>query len=411
MRDKIKQIKYLLKNIRKIKLPAILIFVFLIITALFLFLKEGVIKKIQADARPKYIIYEHIINPGETFSVIAANLELTPDQASEILTVSDKVHSLADIKAGQTIKTFFDPKTEQFQKLEYQLDQDNLLVLELEGGELKAKNQAIAYEIKPTKVSGTIENSLYQTAQNLGMTDKTIIEMADIFAWDIDFGFDVQPGDKFELIYEKRFLDDKEFSPGKILIARYQSQEKTYWAVYYKDAGNRIDYYDLDGNCSRRQFLRAPLQYKYISSGFTYQRLHPILGRYTQHTAIDYAAPSGTPVSATGGGTVTFVGGYDEVGKTVMIRHNATYSTRFSHLSAYAQGMKKGTSVSQGQIIGYVGSTGALSTGPHLEYAMTKYGKSINPLNENFEKVEPLNSLYQEDFNLLKEKLLKEINS
>lgn len=394
---------------KRIKLLIILFFVILIIVAFFLFL--NVAKKIGANAQPKYQTYQYLINPGETFSVIAAHLNLSPEQAAEILAASEKIHSLANIKAGQTIKTFFDLKNEQFQKLEYQLDQDNLLVVENIEGELEAKNQIIEYKIKLTKVSGTIENSLYQTAQKLALTDKTIIELADIFAWDIDFGFDVQPGDKFDLIYEKRFLDDKEVNPGKILIARYQSQEKTYWAVYYKDASDRVDYYDLDGNCSRRQFLRAPLQYKYISSGFTYKRLHPVLGRYTQHTAIDYAAPTGTPVSATGGGVVSFVGWQGGVGNTVIIRHNATYSTRYSHLSAYGRGIKKGVSISQGQIIGYVGSTGALSTGPHLEYAMTKYGKAINPLNENFEKVEPLNSLYQKDFNLLKEKLLKEINS
>lgn len=393
--------------------------VFIILSSLLLavFLVWGILKASQSiksvlknkieESQSQFKSYEYIITPGETFSGLAASLGLSVKQVSEILAASDKVYNLASIREGNAIRIFFDLETNQFQKLEYQINENNLLVVEFQEGELTAKQIEIEYEIKLTRASGIIEKSLYETAKNLGLVDKTIIELADIFAWDIDFGFDVRRGDGFDLLYEKRFLKGEEVGPGKILIARYKAQDKIHWAIYYKDTEGREDYYDLEGNCLRRQFLRSPLQYKYISSGFSYQRMHPILGRYTQHLAIDYAAPAGTPISATGAGTITFVGWQGGVGKTVIIRHNETYTTRYSHLSNYAKGIKYGARVAQVQIIGFIGSTGYLSTGPHLEYAMTKYGKLINPLIQKFDTVKPIGDLYREDFDSRKQELLK----
>lgn len=394
------------ENILKMKYLLTVFFIVFFIVGFFLFLKQSNLEKKQEDKRSEFKTYERIINSGETFSVLANILGLNSVQASEVLAASEGVHDLARIRVGNFIRTFFNQETGDFEKLEYQISENNLLIVKNEENELVAEKEEIEYEIKITKVSGLIEGSLYQTGKKLGLTDKTIIEMADIFVWDIDFGFDVRAGDGFSLLYEKRFQDDEEVSPGKILMARYDNQEKSYWAVRYQDTEGRSDYYDLDGNCLRRQFLRAPLQYKYISSGFSYQRMHPVLNRYTQHLAIDYAAPTGTPVSTTGDGIITFVGWQGGVGKTIVVRHNEIYTTRYSHLLNYAKGMKVGAKVSQGQIIGYVGSTGHLSTGPHLEYAMTKHGRAINPLTENFENVQPIKDIYRQDFDLRKKELL-----
>ncbi len=211
----------------------------------------------------------------------------------------------------------------------------------------------------------------------------------------------------FDVFYEKRFLDGQEIKPGKILIARYQNQTKNYYAIYFKDWDEHEDYYNLDGKNLRRQFLKSPLNYKYISSGFTYKRMHPILGRYTPHLGIDYAAATGTPVSASGAGTVISAGWKYGIGKTVIIRHNEVYTTRYSHLNSYARGIKYGAKVSQGQVIGYVGNTGEWSAGAHLEYAMSKYGTPINPLNQNFERSEPVKEMYQADFNSYQKELIR----
>lgn len=357
-------------------------------------------------------VKEHIINSGEVFARLNTALDLSDEQLQDLLEASKTVYDLTQIKTGNVIRSFFNPSNNEFQKLEYDIDKDNVLVIEKkDNGELKAEKRAIEYEIELIKVSGKVEETLYQTGKNLGLEDKTIMEMADVFAWDIDFGFDVKKGDEFGVLYEKRRLDGQEVAPGMVFIAYYQNQNEDHWAVYYKDFEGREDYYDLEGHCLRRQFLKAPINYRYISSGYSLKRYHPVWHTYTTHQAIDYAAACGTPVSASGAGTIIFAGWKNNVyGRTVEIRHNGVYTTRYAHLSGYAKGIKYGAKVNQGQIVGFVGTSGT-STGCHLDYAMMKYGSFVNPLTQNFERSSPVKDIYREDFNLHKELLLKVFNS
>ncbi len=357
-------------------------------------------------------VNEHAINSGEVFAKLNTVLGLSDEELQELLQVSQDVYDLSQIKANNVIRSFFGAEDGIFQKLEYEIDKDNILTIEREkDGRLTARKKPIDYEIELDKVTGLVETTFYQAGQEAGLTDKTIMEMADIFAWDIDFGIEVKQGDEFEVLYEKKFLNGQEVRLGRILVAKYKNNGRDYWAIYYKDAENREDYYDLDGNCLRKQFLKAPVNYKYISSGYSLHRFHPVWEIYTTHQAVDYAAICGTPVSAAGDGTVILAGWKDNVyGRTVEIRHNDVYTTRYAHLSAYGKGIKYGVKVMQGQIIGYIGTSGA-STGCHLDYAMKKYGSFVNPLTQNFERSEPLKEIYREDFNLYKEALLKLFNS
>jgi len=363
---------------------------------------------IKKDTSPQYTIKEHVIKSGDVFSILNATLGLREEQLQQILNSSKNIYDLVQIRAGNKIRSFFDITTNEFQKLEYEIGQDNILVVEkLETGELKAEKRAVIYDIELTRVSTQVEESLYQTGQSIGLTDKTIMEMADIFAWDIDFGFNIRSGDEFELLYEKRYLNDQEVSPGKILIARFQNQGEDHWGIYYKDFENREDYYNLEGNCLRRQFLKTPVNYRYISSNYSLSRYHPVWHIYTTHRAIDYAASCGTPISASGAGTIIFAGWKNNVyGYTVEIRHNGVYTTRYGHLSAFGKGIKYGVKVSQGQTIGFVGTTGT-STGCHLDYAMTKYGSFVNPLTQNFERSDPIKDIYKEDFEFNKNILIE----
>ncbi|MBU4370017.1 M23 family metallopeptidase [Patescibacteria group bacterium] len=360
------------------------------------------------DTSPQFNIKEHVIESGEVFIKLNTALGLSEEQLQQILNSSKNAYDLVQIRAGNKIRSFFNITTNEFEKLEYEINQNNILIAEkLETGELKAENRAVIYEIELTRVSAQVEESLYQTGQSIGLIDKTIMEMADIFAWDIDFGFDIRVGDEFELLYEKRYLDGQEVSPGKILIARFQNQEKDHWGVYYKNFEDREDYYDLEGNCLRRQFLKAPINYRYISSGYSLSRYHPVWHIYTTHRAIDYAASCGTPVSASGAGTVIFAGWKNNVyGYTVEIRHNSVYTTRYGHLSDFGKGIRYGAKVTQGQIIGFVGTTGT-STGCHLDYAMTKYGSFVNSLTQNFERSDPVKDIYKEDFEFNKNILIE----
>jgi len=354
---------------------------------------------IKKEISPQFTIKEHVIESGEVFIRLNTALGLNKEELQKILNASESAYSLVEIRAGNKIRSFFNITTNEFEKLEYEINQDNILIVEkLETGELKAEKRAVVYEIALTRVSAQVEESLYQTGQSIGLTDKTIMEMADIFAWDIDFGFDIRSGDEFELLYEKRYLDGQEVSPGKILIARFQNQEEDHWGLYYKDFEDREDYYDLEGKCLRKQFLKAPINYRYISSGYSLSRYHPVWHIYTTHRAIDYAASCGTPVSASGAGTIIFAGWKNNVyGYTVQIRHNGVYTTQYGHLSAFAKGIRYGAKVIQGQTIGFVGTTGT-STGCHLDYSMKKYNSFVNPLIQNFERSDPVKEIYTEDF-------------
>ncbi|MDA2921855.1 peptidoglycan DD-metalloendopeptidase family protein [Patescibacteria group bacterium AH-259-L07] len=352
----------------------------------------------------------HIIKPGEAFSNIGASLGFTAELTQEILESAEDTYDLANIKAGNRIQSFFNSETDEFEKMIYHIDEDSFLEVEKISDGLAASKNRNKYDIEVTRVSGTIEDSLYMAGINLGLEDKTIMEMADIFAWDIDFGLEVRAGDTFDVLYEKRFLKGKEVSPGKVLLARYKSENNEYWAVYFKDPEENEDYYDLNGKNLRRQFLRSPVHYKYISSGFSYKRLHPVWRIYTPHLAIDYAAATGTPVQASGAGTVIFTGWKKCIGQTIIIRHNDVYTTRYSHVSSYAKGIYYGAKVTQGQVIGFVGSTGSCSTGPHLEYGMEKYGQAVNPLLQKFDKAEPIPRIYKDNFEFYKDAILKLFN-
>lgn len=398
---------------------------------------------------PKEKTIKHQIESGQVYSQIMPLLEMNNDLSVRILEEVKDVYDLTMIRAGNEIRSIWDQDSGEFKRLEYEIDQDHYLCVELvepqtlatkgNGEENKSEEESniknsgennsennkdnktaieinrdkiiqaeikkVQYEIELDVIEGEINSSLYQTGQEIGMTDKLIIELADIFAWDIDFSFDVRVGDRFKLLYEKKFLHGEFVDTGKILAAYYLNANNPHWALNFIDQEGREDYYDLEGGSLRRVFLRSPLQYKYISSGYTGKRLHPILRIYTTHYAIDYAAPTGTPVSSVGSGSVVFKGWKRGLGHTVIIRHNQVYQTRYSHLSNYGKGVYYGAKVVQGQIIGYVGSTG-YSTGPHLEYAMTKYGGPINPLLANFDKVEPVKEEFMPAFELKKQELM-----
>jgi len=356
---------------------------------------------------PEFKLIEHCIQPQEAFINLYNILGLTLDDMQNFVFIAENVYDLGQIKAGNSIRSFFSPIDNRFIKLEYQIDNQSFLKIEKGAdGQLKAEIIKIEYEIQLNSVKGTIEDSLFQSGQRLGLEDKTIIELADIFAWDINFALEIRKGDEFKVLYEEYYLDGKFVKPGKILIAYFKNQGKDYWGVFYKDQDNNTDYYDLKGNNLRKQFLKSPLRYKYISSYYSLHRFHPVWNVYTTHRAIDFAAPCGTPISAAGDGTIIFVGWKNNVyGRTIEISHNGIYKTRYAHLSAYARGIQYGSRVSQGQTIGFVGTSGA-STGCHLDYAMKKYNQYINPLIQNFDPVNPIPEENMDNFKFERDNLI-----
>jgi len=254
--------------------------------------------------------------------------------------------------------------------------------------------------------AGVIDYSIYQTLSEADAPTELVNELSDVYAWQIDL-FKVQKGDKFKMIYEEVQIQGERVGVGRIKAAQFERGEEEFYAFYY-DQGGKEDYFDEKGNSLRKAFLKAPLKYSRISSRFSHNRLHPVLKVRRPHHGVDYAAPRGTPVRAVGDGVITKANYSGGAGNYVKIRHNNTYTTGYMHLSKYGKDIRVGKYVKQGDIIGYVGSTG-ISTGPHLDYRVWKNGKAVDALKIEMPPSEPISddhrSTYEEHMNMLMEKL------
>ncbi len=254
---------------------------------------------------------------------------------------------------------------------------------------------------------GVINSSLWNALVGNGYDPDLAIKMSDIYAWTVDF-FGIQKNDRFEAIYERKYIDDKPVGVGKIIAARFNHYGKDQFAYYFEQNGEG-DYFDENGQSLRRAFLKAPLKYSRISSHFTNSRYHPILKYSRPHHGVDYAAPAGTPVYAIGQGVVSRKGFQSGgAGNFLYIKHNATYTTAYMHLQKFAPGVAEGSRVSQGQLIGYVGSTG-LSTGPHLDFRFFKNGQPVNPLKVESPPALPINEKYLAQFKIIVDEQQKAI--
>ncbi len=337
---------------------------------------------------PRTVRKEHVIGEGETFAVAAQDLGLSYAQAIALAASAADVYDFTRVRVGRALV-----RTESLDgallSISYEPDNARVVVAEPAGDAWTAKEEPIAYDVALKTGSGTIDSSLYVSALDAGIPEIAVLEMAEAFAWTIDFATQTRVGDTFQTLYETRTRDGKDAGVGRVLAASFTNAGKRQEAFWFEQDG-KGGYYDADGNSLVRAFLKAPLAFNRITSGFTYARFHPVTQKTAPHRAIDYAAAVGTPVKAVGDGVVTFAGwnsaGY---GNFVKIRHNDTYGTNYAHLSAFAKGVKKGSTVSQGQVIGYVGSTG-FSTGPHLHYEVSYNGKLVNPLEVEFPAGDPI---------------------
>lgn len=333
--------------------------------------------------------------PAEVFS---EHGKFDANDTAAILAAADEVYDFTNLKIGQDLRFYFDDG-DKASRMEYDCNTEKKIVVERDGDEFDVREERIEYEVTQEVARGSIENFFYVDAMDAGLSEATVLEVGDIFAFSIDFTTEIRVGDEFVFVYEKRKRNGKEAPDGRILAAKFVNDGKSHYAYYFNgedgSANNTTNsvagggYYDGDGHALERQFLKAPLSYRKITSGFTGARLHPITRRVTAHYQIDYAAPIGTPVVASARGTVTSAGYAGGWGNIVKIKHDNGYTTHYAHLSKYGKGIKPGVKVSQGQIVGYVGSTG-WSTGPHLDYGMKLDGKPINPLTFTQPKGAPL---------------------
>ena len=333
------------------------------------------------------LVEEWTVQPGETFTGLFTRLGMDSDESFRLAKACDSVFDVRRLRAGNGLEVYFDSLGHDVKYVVYNNDRIHQTVFKcFDSLEVWTSDKEVTYEKKFADVQ--IKSSLWNDMTSAGASPFLILKLSDIYAWTVDF-FGLQDGDRFRMVYGQTLCENEIISVDTVYYAVFSRDGKEVPAILYDqgDGGNK--YWNAKGESLKKAFLKAPLQFTRISSGFSYARRHPVTGRIRPHTAIDYAAPTGTPVMSIGDGTVLSVGWAGGGGNTVKIRHNSSYVTSYMHLSRYAKGLKAGQHVHQGQVIGYVGATGT-ATGPHLDFRVYKDGTAINPLKMESPSADPI---------------------
>lgn len=324
---------------------------------------------------------------GDTLASIFNQMGISPQEMHSIIDGNSDAKPLQKLRPGQEFSFRLNPEG-KLDQMKYQSSVYESITVRREADGFSIQRDVRNPEIKTAQAHVIINDSLFMDGKEAGMSTQMVVQLANLFGWDVDL-FQIQDGDSFSVIYEEKLLDGKKVEDGDILAASFTNGGKTFTAVRYTNKNGDTDYYSPDGMTMRKEFLRTPVDFTRISSYFSTSRKHPILNTVRAHKGIDYAAPMGTPIRAAGKGTVVFAGKKNGYGNVVEIKHNATYSTVYAHMKGFAQGMKVGASVRQGQTIGYVGMTG-LATGPHLHYEFHVNGQYVNPLSAKLPMADPI---------------------
>jgi murein DD-endopeptidase MepM/ murein hydrolase activator NlpD len=347
-----------------------------------------------------YIIEKSSIKPNISLSVLLSKLNIPNKKIHELVLKANDVFDLRKIRAGNTYQIFRSKdSTKKVNYLVYEQSPAEYIVFDFSDSlNVKKEHKPVKSMVK--KSTGIIESSLWMSMLDNNINPLLSIELSDIYAWTIDF-FGIQKGDAFKVFYREDFVDSTSLGIKQIYAAKFIHNGKDIYAIpFYQDSV--LSFFDADGKSLRKAFLKAPLKYSRIASRFSNSRLHPILKIRRPHHGVDYSAPIGTPVHAIGDGVVIKAQYSGGAGNYVKIRHNSIYTTGYMHLSKYGKGIKTGKFVKQGDIIGYVGSTG-LSTGPHLDFRVWKNGTNINPLKLDAPDVAPIKPENMEFFNKIRD--------
>jgi murein DD-endopeptidase MepM/ murein hydrolase activator NlpD len=339
---------------------------------------------------------EDKVQPGETLSGLLARMQVTEEDAQRLLSGVAAEAGLNRLRSGQYLQA----------KIMEDGSLVNLSFVNSDGQTIVIKRQADSYTVDKSETaletrvvmrSGRIQSSLYAASDAAGLPDSVTDKIAELFSTDIDFRQDLRKGDSFSVIYSQNFRNGQPVGENKILATEFVNAGRVHRAVLYRDPMGHEDYYAPNGQSLKKAFLRSPLPFSRITSGFTMARFHPILKSWRAHKGIDYGAPTGTPVKSVSDGTVEFVGQQHGYGNLLVIKHFGVYSTAYGHLSRFGQGLHKGSHVSQGQVVAYVGMTG-MATGPHLHYEFRVNGEQRNPLAMNIPVAQPLSPAYKARF-------------
>jgi murein DD-endopeptidase MepM/ murein hydrolase activator NlpD len=351
---------------------------------------------------------EVVVGRNDTLDRIFRRMALDPGDLQAIRNLPGIRQSIDFLKPGESIKVTHSEGevTELTRKVS---DTSTLKVVRQDGG-FAAQMIKNPTETHLRIASATIDSSLFQAAESVGITDGTTMRLASIFGWDIDFVLDLRDGDHFTAVYEEVYQNGQKLRDGDILAAEFVNGGNTYRAVRYVTESGETGYFTPLGKPMRKAFLRTPVDFTRISSAFNPQRMHPILNRIRGHMGTDYAAPMGTPVHAAGDGRVSFEGPRGGYGNAIVLMHSASIATLYGHMSRFAAKLRLGAHVQQGDVIGYVGMTG-LATGPHLHYEYLVNGVHKDPQTVNLPLAEPLHELDMRHFQDQTKPLLGKLDS
>ncbi|KAF3981659.1 MAG: peptidoglycan DD-metalloendopeptidase family protein [Methylococcales symbiont of Hymedesmia sp. n. MRB-2018] len=350
----------------------------------------------------------HHIKQGESISTIFSYLDLSKLDLHKVIHANDLGKQFASISPGKTLYVSTN-SSGQLQQLIYHKNSIDTLKAQRLADQFNV--ELISKPVKKTIAStrAIINRSLFLDGQDAGLSDKLIMQLANIFAWDIDFALSIRKGDEFTVIYEKVFVDNNEIDKSKILAAEFINQGRTYIAVRFEQKDGSAEYFTPDGKSMHKTFLRTPIEFARISSRFNLKRKHPVLNRIRAHKGVDYAAKTGTPIKTTGNGKITFRGRKGGYGRVVIVQHGQKYSSLYAHMSSFRKGQKVGSTVKQGQTIGYVGKSG-LATGPHLHYEFRVNGVHRNPLTVKLPKAKSIKKSLLASFKKQAQPLIARLN-
>lgn len=351
---------------------------------------------------------EERIQRGDTVAELLKRLNIDEQDAQAFLRSNKNTSALYQLKPGKTVQARTSASGELI-SLRYMNSEGSLLHVEKQGDTFSATEKAAPLEQRVQMKAGKIVSSLFAATDAVDLPDAVAMQLVEMFSTDIDFHKDLRKGDNFTAVYETFHNNGEQIKSGRVLAAEFTNQGKTYRAVYFQDAQGHGGYYTADGKSLRKAFLRSPLEFSRITSGFTNARYHPVLKEWRAHKGIDYGAPIGTRIKAVADGTVSYIGKQNGYGNLLVLKHQGQFSTAYGHLSGFGKGLRVGSKVSQGDIVAYVGMTG-LATGPHLHYEFRVAGVQRNPLTVDMPTAFPIATQYRQQFQATSQDMLARFN-
>ncbi|MEH6784816.1 MAG: peptidoglycan DD-metalloendopeptidase family protein [Alcanivorax jadensis] len=348
----------------------------------------------QAPQAPEWQILT--VQAGDSLSSLLQPLGVGAGQVFALINSDDKLQRLTKIRPGETLQVTVD-NDNRLTQVQYHPSKVETLTARLRGGGWETRLSQREYQKQTRFAEADITDSLFLAGAAAGISDKLTMQLANLFAWDVDFVLDIRRGDRFRIIYEELYLDGEKVGEGDILMAEFWNQDRHLTAFRYETRSGDVEYLDIKGDSMRKEFIRTPVAFSRISSRFNLSRKHPVLNRIRAHKGIDYAAPSGTPIKAAGDGKVIFAGVKGGYGNVIILKHGQIYTTLYAHMRGFARGIRVGKRVKQSQTIGYVGASG-LATGPHLHYEFRINGSHRNPLTVPLPKARGINDNERSEF-------------